>query len=507
MWLTRSYIIPYLLLAIANAAYIDMAKIDKRAVAYVTIVTTVNNPATTDIATSEVIEQAPYTSTTPIANVQTTSAAVAAAPDVVTANTVNTVATTQNTGVSSSSSSNSSGGIGSWLSSLFGLDNDSSSSSSLTTTAAANTVATQQATTSSTDSSTSGSGGIASWLAGLFGLGGSSSSSSTGLSTTSSTYSYSVGSPVATSTGSSQPVYSSSTSLSSGGLTSSSGGLTSSGGLSSPDNGSGAAVYAEKSKGITYSPYTKSDACKTASEVASDMELLKDYPLIRLYSVDCSGIENVLLAISSSQKLFLGVWEIDASSLSSELETMKQAVESSSRGWSAVHTISIGNEQVNSGLATVAQVATAVQSARSWLKTNAPLYSGYVVTVDTYNQVIANPSMCDISDYIAVNCHPFFTGSVEPSGTGPWLVDQINSVSNACGGSKPVLITETGWPTQGDSIGSCVPSESNQLAAFKSLIGSAADQIISFTMYNDYWKSPGPYNVEQHWGIYGDPSV
>ena len=67
------------------------------------------------------------------------------------------------------------------------------------------------------------------------------------------------------------------------------------------------ATAAAGSLGITYSPYTKSDGCKSASQIAQDIAKLSNYEVIRLYSTDCSGIENVLSAMGSNQKLFLGV--------------------------------------------------------------------------------------------------------------------------------------------------------------------------------------------------------
>ncbi|KAI5960290.1 uncharacterized protein KGF55_004582 [Candida pseudojiufengensis] len=270
---------------------------------------------------------------------------------------------------------------------------------------------------------------------------------------------------------------------------------------------SAGATAAVGSYGITYSPYSKSDQCKTAAEVAADIAKLKNYELIRLYSTDCSGIENVLASMTSNQKLYLGLWNIDPSSVQSGLAEIKSAISTSSRGWSVVHTIAVGNERVNAGAATVAQMQTAVDTARSWLKANAPNYNGYIVTVDTLVAYIANPQLCQMSDYLAVNSHPYWDGGVQPSDSGPWLLQQIAHLESVCGSSKATLITETGWPTQGDNFGSCVPSVPNQVAAIKSITQSLGSKVIMFTMYNDYWKDPGPYNVEQHWGIYGDPSV
>ncbi|KAK6464801.1 glycoside hydrolase superfamily [Scheffersomyces coipomensis] len=265
---------------------------------------------------------------------------------------------------------------------------------------------------------------------------------------------------------------------------------------------------AQSAKGITYSPYTEANACKTAAQVAYDIDQLSNFDLIRLYATDCSGIQNVIAALQSHQQLFLGIWDIDDASVTSGLEVIQQSVGTTSRGWSIVHTISIGNEQVNSGTATPAQIQVAVAAARSWLQANASQYTGYVVSVDTLVAVVSNPSLCQYSDYLAVNCHPYWDGGVEPGNSGPWLQAQIANLESVCNNGKSVLITETGWPTQGDTFGTDgVPSIPNQTSALQSIMSVLSSQVIAFTLYNDYWKEPGPQNVEQHWGIYGNPAA
>lgn len=263
--------------------------------------------------------------------------------------------------------------------------------------------------------------------------------------------------------------------------------------------------YAEEGAGITYSPYTKSGQCKSSSEVAYDIAKLLGFGIIRLYSVDCSGIQNVIASMNSNQQLFLGIWDIN--NVNTDLPSMAQQVMTGSRGWGAVHTVAIGNEVVNSGRGTPAQVANAVNAAKSWFQSNAPNYNGPIVMVDTLAAVMANPQlMCDIGDYLAVNCHPYFSG-VEASTSGPWLKSQVAQLQKTCGANRNILVTESGWPTFGNTVGQAVPSIPNQLLSIQSLGDVMGSQVIMFTMYNDYWKAPGPWNVEQHWGIFGDPSA
>lgn len=249
-------------------------------------------------------------------------------------------------------------------------------------------------------------------------------------------------------------------------------------------------------KGITYSPYSDNGGCKSADEVASDMEKLGEYGLVRLYGTDCNQVENVFKAKADGQKLFLGIFEVNA--IEQCVSTIKSAVESYG-SWDDVHTVSVGNELVNSGQATPSQIKDYVNSARSALTSAG--YSGKVVSVDTFIAVINNPELCEYSDYMAVNGHAFFDGFIEASGSGDWALLQLQRVWSACNGKQDVLIAESGWPSKGDSNNVAVPSKSNQKAAMDSISEKCGDSVIGFNAFNDMWKQPGPFNAEQYWGI------
>lgn len=252
--------------------------------------------------------------------------------------------------------------------------------------------------------------------------------------------------------------------------------------------------------GITYSPYTNSGSCKSASQVKADIKKLSGFKIIRLYSVDCSGVENVLAAIGDNQKLFAGLYHLN--SIEDDVSTLASAIKSSGKSWDIVDTVSVGNELVNSGEATTSQIKDGINTAKSALK-NAG-YTGNVVSVDTFTAVKNNKDLCEYSDYVAVNCHPYFDGGVTAEKAGEWLLEQIQSVYTACGSNKNVLITETGWPHSGDSNGEAVPSEENQKKAIEAIKEKTGASVFLFTVYNDLWKSPGALNVEQSWGLYGN---
>ncbi|GMM30358.1 putative family 17 glucosidase [Martiniozyma asiatica (nom. inval.)] len=253
--------------------------------------------------------------------------------------------------------------------------------------------------------------------------------------------------------------------------------------------------FSAGSKGITYSPYNADGTCKALSDVKTDLAKLANYEVIRLYGVDCSQVENVLQAKADGQKLFLGIYFV--SELEAGIEQMANAI-ANYGSWDDVLTVSIGNELVNSGEATPAQIKEYVSTARTALTSKG--YTGDVVSVDTHVAILNNPELCEYSDYIAFNAHAYWDGNTVSSDAGPWLLLQMQRVWSACG--KHVMCVESGWPHEGSNNGVAVASSADQKAAISSIDGTCGNDVIVFTAFDDLWKNPGSLGVEQYWGIY-----
>lgn len=249
--------------------------------------------------------------------------------------------------------------------------------------------------------------------------------------------------------------------------------------------------------GITYSPYSSDGGCKSSSQISSEIKQLSDYDIIRIYGVDCDQANAVLSSKTSSQKVFAGIY--DCQNIQDGVDTLSSAVKSNG-GWDHIHTVSIGNELVNSGEATVSQVKKYVETGKSALQSAG--YTGSVVTTDTFIATINNPDLCDVGDYTAINAHAFFDGYVAADQAGDWVLLQIERVSTACKNKKSVYVTESGWPSKGESNGVAVPSKSNQKKAVASIVDKVGNDVILFTAFNDLWKADGSYSAEKYWGIH-----
>ncbi|KAL9002972.1 MAG: hypothetical protein Q9188_004138 [Gyalolechia gomerana] len=249
--------------------------------------------------------------------------------------------------------------------------------------------------------------------------------------------------------------------------------------------------------GVSYSPYNGDNSCKSTQQVATDFSKISGYQVIRLYGTDCNQVANVLAATKGSNvKFFLGIF--DLAQVQKEAETIANAIHGD---WSRVNAISVGNEMVNKGTSP-GTVIGAIGQARGVLKNCG--YTGPVVTVDTMMAMANHPEICKASDFCAINCHAFFDGNVPAEKSGDFVKGWVDKIGKATG--KTVVVTETGWPSQGNPNGKAIPSPQNHQAAISSIGGALPSNVIYFSAYNDMWKKDGPntFGAERFWGILGN---
>ncbi|PGH15125.1 hypothetical protein AJ79_02651 [Helicocarpus griseus UAMH5409] len=254
-----------------------------------------------------------------------------------------------------------------------------------------------------------------------------------------------------------------------------------------------------KGLGVCYAPYKGDGGCKSKQEIDDDFSKLDGYNVVRFYGVDCNQVPNIISAAKKHNKqVFAGIFDIK------DLDNnLKKFIDGAKSSWSTVATVSIGNELVNGGQASVGDVVNAVNKARSILRGAG--YQGPVVTVDTFNALIANPELCKASDYCAANCHAFFDPNTDASRAGEFVKKQAKLVSDAAG--KKTVITESGWPKSGQANGKAIPSQENQQLAVQSLKAAFGNDdeagLFLFSAFDDSWKKDngGTFGAEKFWGI------
>ncbi len=123
--------------------------------------------------------------------------------------------------------------------------------------------------------------------------------------------------------------------------------------------------------------------------------------------------------------------------------------------------------------------------------------------VDAYYEFVQEPDITAACDVILCNCYPYWEG------TGfryslQHAQQMFNQVLQAANG-KQVIITETGWPSQGESLGDAVPSHWNAMKYFINTELWAMDENIEvfyFSSFDESWKVGAEGEVGAYWGIW-----
>jgi len=123
--------------------------------------------------------------------------------------------------------------------------------------------------------------------------------------------------------------------------------------------------------------------------------------------------------------------------------------------------------------------------------------------VDAYYEFSNRPRITEACDVILANCYPYWEGcSIEYSLI--YMKEMFNQVVKAAKGKK-VIISETGWPTMGESFQGANPSFENAIKYFiNTQQWSNEDdiEIFYFSSFDESWKVGSEGVVGAYWGLW-----
>ncbi len=126
--------------------------------------------------------------------------------------------------------------------------------------------------------------------------------------------------------------------------------------------------------------------------------------------------------------------------------------------------------------------------------------TGYV---DAYYEFSACPRITEACDVILSNCYPFWEGChIDYSLV--YMKQMYQQAVQAANGKK-VIITETGWPSQGKSFEGAEPSAENAMKYFiNTQQWSRAEgiDIFYFSSFDESWKVGAEGDVGAYWGLW-----
>ena len=123
--------------------------------------------------------------------------------------------------------------------------------------------------------------------------------------------------------------------------------------------------------------------------------------------------------------------------------------------------------------------------------------------VDAYYEFSARPNITAACDVVLANCYPYWESChIDYS---LMHAKQMYYQALHAGQGKKVIITETGWPSQGTGLNDAQPSMENALRYFLNIQQwSAQDdiEVFYFSSFDEAWKVGAEGDVGAYWGLW-----
>jgi len=234
----------------------------------------------------------------------------------------------------------------------------------------------------------------------------------------------------------------------------------------------------------------------TEEQVERRVKILKPYAKwIRSFSC-IEGNENIpRIAKKHGIKNLVGAWLGD--DMEKNEEEIAGLIQLAKEG--CVDIAAVGNEVMYRKDLTEQQLIDYIWRVKDALK-DLDIPVGYV---DAYYEFSHRPAITNSCDVILANCYPYWEGcSIEHSLAH--MQQMFSQASHAANGKK-VIITETGWPSQGSSLGGAHSNAENTMKYFiNTQAWSAKDdiEVFYFSSFDESWKVGAEGDVGAYWGLW-----
>ena len=249
--------------------------------------------------------------------------------------------------------------------------------------------------------------------------------------------------------------------------------------------------------GICFSIYEdgqKPGSIITEAQVERRIHILKPYAKwVRSFSC-IEGNEHVpRVAKKYGMKTLVGAW------LGDDLELNEKEIEAliAMAKEGLVDVAAVGNEVMYRKDLTEEQLLAYIQRVKEAIP-HIPV--GYV---DAYYEFSHRPRITEICDVILTNCYPYWEGCpIEYS--FEHMRSMFESAKNA-GQGKRVIITETGWPSEGGAFKASVANAENAMRYFIDCQNWCKPNGIEnfyFASFDESWKTGPEGDVGAYWGLW-----
>jgi len=232
----------------------------------------------------------------------------------------------------------------------------------------------------------------------------------------------------------------------------------------------------------------------TEAQIRRRLEIIKPYTKwVRSFS--CTDGNELIPRIAKEYgiKTLVGAWLGDDAEINEK--EIVGLIKLAKEGF--VDIAAVGNEVMYRGDLTEEELLDFMYRVKNEIP---EIPMGYV---DAYYEFGHRPKITEACDIILANCYPYWEGcSLEYSLL--YMKDMFNQAVKA-GNGKKVIITETGWPSQGELFHGAQPGYENAIKYFINSQGWSEEDDIEmfyFSSFDESWKVGAEGDVGAYWGLW-----
>ncbi len=258
--------------------------------------------------------------------------------------------------------------------------------------------------------------------------------------------------------------------------------------------------WTKTTMGVTFDPMRKQDT-QTSNTFPSEADIDHDLSLlankvhaVRTYSV-LKGLDKIPeLAAKYNLNTTVGAW------IDGNLEKNRQEIETlinvSRQNNPKIVRVMVGNEVLLRSEITSEQLIEYIREVKK--NTWRP-----VSTSETWDIWIKHPELVAEVDFIAVHILPYWEG-IAAEDAVDYVFDRYHAVQQAYP-NKPIVITEVGWPSDGQPFKHATASVSNQAKFLREFLNRADAEKVTYYIveaFDQPWKMSLEGSAGAYWGIF-----
>ena len=250
--------------------------------------------------------------------------------------------------------------------------------------------------------------------------------------------------------------------------------------------------------GLCFSPYTE---CQNIGDILTEEQIKQRFEIISphtqwIRSFSCTEGNEIIpqIAHKKHKKTIVGAWiSRDKDRNEKEIESL---IKLANEGYVSI--AAVGNEVLHRNEISELELIHYIEKVKKQIPSNIS-----VTYVDAYYQFIERPNLVTVCDVLLCNLYPFWEGA-NIDNTLTYLNKMLDTTQSFAQ-NKKIIISETGWPSNGNAVENAIPSKLNAMKYFvisQEWAKLNNLELFHFSSFDETWKVKQEGEVGANWGLW-----